>query len=157
MVDRHINHISVITIVHWMFTGVKKRYLGIFPKPGVSDKDIVDSVKFGEVILLALKHNNFTNLQENLLLKGAVEIKSFLLTVDKRANVIFSKWANLIYKKEKTKDSNRQIWIKMFSFYLNFAIWFVAPIVFMLYLLSYPFLYKKIKKDKKYYSLTKSR
>lgn len=157
LVDRHINHISVITIVHWMFTGVKKRYLGIFPKPGVSDKDIVDSVKFGEVILQAVNNNNFTDLQENLLLKGAVKIKPFLLTVDKRANVIFSKWANLIYKKEKTKDSNRQIWIKMFSFYLNFAIWFVAPIVFVLYLLSYPFLYKKIKKDKKYYSLTKSR
>ena len=155
LVDRHINHISVITIVHWMFSGVKNRFLGIFPKPGVSDKDIADSIKFGDDILQALNNNSFIDLQEHLLLKEAVKIKPFLLTVDKRANIIFSKWANLIYKKGKAKDTNRQIWIKLFSFYLNFAIWVVAPIVFVLYLLTYPFLYNKIKEDKKYYSLTR--
>lgn len=155
LVDRHINHISVITIVHWMFSGVKKRFLGIFPKPGVSDKDIADSIKFGDDILQALNNNSFTDLQEHLLLKDAVRINPFLLTVDKRANIIFSKWADLIYKKGKAKDPNRQIWIKLFSFYLNFAIWVVAPIVFVLYLLTYPFLYNKIKEDKKYYSLTR--
>jgi len=155
LVDRHINHISVITIVHWMFTGVKKKFLGIFPKPGVSDKDIADSIKFGDDILQSLCNNSFTDLQQHLLLKGAVKIKPFLLTVDKRANIIFSKWANLIYKKGKSKDPNRRIWIKMFSFYLNFAIWVVAPIVFVLYLLTYPFLYYKIKEDKNYYSLTR--
>lgn len=40
LVDRVGNLISVITIVKWMFSGVKKKYLGIFPLPGVSDKDI---------------------------------------------------------------------------------------------------------------------
>src|SRR5690606_19876732 len=41
LVDRNINHISVITIVHWMMGGKKTRLFGIFPKPGVSDSDIV--------------------------------------------------------------------------------------------------------------------
>ena len=31
LVDRAPNLISVITIVEWMFSGVKKKYLGIFP------------------------------------------------------------------------------------------------------------------------------
>ena len=35
LVDRVGNLISVITIVEWMFSGVKKKYLGIFPLPGV--------------------------------------------------------------------------------------------------------------------------
>lgn len=38
LVDRVGNLISVITIVNWMFSGVKKKYLGFFPLPGVSEK-----------------------------------------------------------------------------------------------------------------------
>ena len=30
LTDRHHNHISVLTIVHWLFTGKKNRYLGMF-------------------------------------------------------------------------------------------------------------------------------
>ena len=55
LVDRVGNLISVITIVEWMFTGMKKKYLGIFPLPGVSEKDISESSKFGELILAALQ------------------------------------------------------------------------------------------------------
>ena len=67
LVDRHINHISVITIVQWMFTGVKKKYLGIFPKPGVSQKDINEAGKFGVVISECLINGDYTNLQNKLL------------------------------------------------------------------------------------------
>lgn len=152
LVDRHINHISVITIVQWMFTGVKKRYLRIFPKPGVSDKDIDSSQKFGTPIIEALQKNDFSDLQKELLQKEAIIIKPFLITVDKRANLLFKKWANLIIKKGKAKAPERRFLLKLFNFYLMFAIWIIAPIVFILYLLTYPFMYYKIKKDKKYYS-----
>ncbi len=155
LVDRHVNHISVITIFDWMFSGIKKRYLGVFPKPGVSDKDIEESKKFGSIILDALKNNEYNDLQNKLLLKGAIRIKSFLITTDRTANLIFSKWANFVYKKGGSKDPRRQIRLKMFSYYLMFIIWFVSPVVFILYLLSYPFLYKSKVKDRKYYSLTK--
>jgi hypothetical protein len=157
LVDRSINHISVITIVQWMFTGVKKRYLGIFPKPGVSNEDIENSKRFGNPILKALKSNNFSNLQEDLLAKKSIKIKPFLLTVDKRANMLFGKWANLIIKKGDKNSSKRYFWIKLFNFYLVFAIWIIAPLVFIVYLLTYPLLYKKIKKDIKYYSSVKTK
>ena len=91
LVDRHINHVSVITIVQWMFSGVKKRYLGVFPKPGVSDKDIQESTKFSNIILKNLLHTNFDSLQKELLEKKAIKIKPFLVLMDKRANVLFSK------------------------------------------------------------------
>ena len=38
LTDRHYNHISVLTIVHWLFTGKKDKYLGIFPLPGSFSK-----------------------------------------------------------------------------------------------------------------------
>ncbi len=152
LVDRHINHISVITIVHWMFSGVKKRYLGVFPRPGVSDKDIDESTKFGPVILNNLFEDNFDKLQGQLLEKNAVKIKPFLVLMDKRANVLFGKWANLISKKGPAKSPKRGVWIRLFNLYLVIAIWLIAPIVFIIFLLTYGPLIGRIKKEKHYYS-----
>jgi len=147
--DRHPNHISVITIFDWAFSGVKKRFLGIFPKPGVSDADIENSKRFSNAILEAIKSNEFSNLQEKLLKKGAVVIKPFLIVTDKRANLIFSKWSKFVHKKGKAKDPNRRKRLQMFSYYLMFAIWVIAPIVFVVYLLTYPFFIGKRRKEKK--------
>lgn len=152
LVDRHINHISVITIVDWMFSGVKRKYLGIFPKPGVSQKDIDESTKFGEIIKPCLKLDNYKTLQQELLKVGAVKIKPFLVTVDKRANLIFSKWATLIDKKGRNNSKKRQFLTKIFNYYLLIAIWCIAPIVFVLFLVTYLPSLNKIKKDKAYYS-----
>lgn len=152
LVDRHINHISVITIVQWMFTGKKKRFLGIFPKPGVSQKDIDESSKFGDVILEHISNNNLNSLQSGLLKKKAVVVKPFLVVADKRGNILFGKWAKLIQSKGGPNSEKRTIWLKLFNYYLLFAIWIIAPLVFILFLLSYLPLYGKIKRDKKYYS-----
>lgn len=149
--DRSINHVSVITIAHWMFSGKKSRFLGIFPKPGVSQKDIDEAIKFGPIIKEHLQNNSLDSLQDNLLKADAVRIKPFLITVDKRANILFSKWAKLIISKGKRKDKKRQIWVKMFNFYLLFAIWCIAPIVFILFLLTYLFRIKSIQNDVAYY------
>lgn len=152
LADRHINHISVITISKWMFSGKKERYLGVFPKPGVSQKDIDESIKFGPIISDAIIQKDFTNLQNKLQKKGAVKIKPFLITVDKRANIIFSKWAQLITIKSEENTKKRSLLVKFFNYYLLFAIWFIAPIVFILFLLTYLPLYGQIKKDKLYYA-----
>src|SRR5690606_2768134 len=74
LVDRNLNHISVITIVHWLMGGKKTRMWGIFPKPGVSDKAIEKASRFGAPIKEALLQNEYSNLQQKLLSKGAVKI-----------------------------------------------------------------------------------
>ena len=147
LVDRNINHVSVITIVEWMFSGVKKKYLGIFPKPGVSEKDITESVKFGEVINMQLKLNSFENLQEKLVAMDAVKIRPFLVEMDRKANKMFKMWANTIISKEKY----RKHLLKAFNIYLLVAIWLISPIVYILYLLLYPIKAIKIRKEKAYY------
>ena len=147
LVDRVGNLISVITIVEWMFSGVKKKYLGIFPLPGVSDKDIADSCIFGEEIKNCLLNDSLDGLQSKLLENDAVKISSYLVTVDKTANKIFSKWSNFI----NTKKNTRKTWLKIFNIYLWLAIWLVSPIVYILHLLFYPFKINKIKKEIQYY------
>ncbi|MFD2822381.1 dialkylresorcinol condensing enzyme DarA [Lacinutrix iliipiscaria] len=155
LVDRHINHISVITISEWMFSGKKERFLGVFPKPGVSQKDINEAVKFSPIISKYINKGDFSQLQKALLQENAVKIKPFLVTTDKRANLIFSKWAKLIQSKGDKNSQKRIFWVKFFNYYLLFAIWIIAPIVFILFLLTYIFSIHKIKKDKLYYSSVK--
>ncbi|MET2985367.1 flavodoxin family protein [Aureibaculum conchae] len=157
LVDRNINHISVITIEKWMFSGKKENYLGIFPKPGVSQKDIDESVKFGTPILESLRQNNYDSLQGNLLKMGAIRIKPFLITMDKRANVIFDKWSNFIIKKGNPGEPKRLKWVRVFDKYLKFAIWGFGPILFIVFLLTYLPMIGKIKKDQKYYASVKLR
>lgn len=147
LVDRTGNLISVITIVEWMFSGVKKKYLGIFPMPGISEKDIHESDKFGAVILNSLKNNNLDNLQSELIAKGALFIRPFLITVDKTGNKIFNKWSNFIITRKETRKG----WLKVFKVYLLLAIWVISPIVYILHLLFYPLRIGKIKRELEYY------
>jgi len=147
LVDRVGNLISVITIVEWMFSGVKKKYLGIFPLPGVSDKDIDESTKFGEVILSGLNDNNMDDLQSKLVAVDAVKVSSYLVTVDRTANKIFAKWSNLIIN----KGESRKTWTKVFKVYLLLAIWLISPIVYILHVLTYPLKVQKIRKELEYY------
>jgi hypothetical protein len=147
LVDRVGNLISVITIVEWMFSGVKKKYLGIFPLPGVSDKDINESSKFGEVILSSLIENDLDHLQQKLVDIDAVKVSSYLVTVDRTANKIFAKWSNLIIN----KGESRKTWTKVFKVYLLLAIWLISPIVYILHLITYPLKVQKIRKELAYY------
>jgi hypothetical protein len=147
LVDRVGNLISVITIVEWMFSGVKKRYLGIFPLPGVSDKDINESTKFGDVIFSGLKENDLDNIQSKLVAMDAVNISSYLVTVDRTANKIFAKWSAFIINKGESRKS----WLKVFKVYLLLAIWLISPIVYILHLLFYPLKVQKIRRELQYY------
>ena len=147
LVDRVGNLISVITIVEWMFSGVKKKYLGIFPLPGVSEKDIIEADKFGEVILLGLIENNLDGLQKKLVAIDAVKISSYLVAVDKTANKIFDKWSNFI----NNRKHSRKLWLKIFNLYLLLAIWLISPIVYIVHIILFPFKFSKINKEMHYY------
>jgi hypothetical protein len=147
LVDRAGNLISVVTIFDWMLSGIKRKYLGIFPLPGVSDKDIQDSSIFGKAILSSLNNNDLENLQTKLVELDAVRVKPFLITVDRTGNKIFTMWSNFIVKKGESRKS----WLKVFKMYLFVAIWIISPIVFVFYLIFYPLMFNKIRKEKLYY------
>jgi hypothetical protein len=147
LVDRVGNLISVITIVKWLFSGVKNKYLGVFPLPGVSEKDIQESSKFGKEINEYLHDNTSGELQPRLVTMDAVRISPYLVKLDKTANKIFNKWANFI----KNKKESRKTWLKVFKIYLLFAIWIISPIVYILHIFTYPFSFNKRKKEKHYY------
>ena len=149
LTDRHHNHISVITIVQWLFSGDKnKRYLGVFPKAGVADKDIESASVYGTLIAPHLQTGDYTGLQQAIVAHGGVHYKRFLLSAEKKGNRFFGIWAKMIYGSKK-----RKFLLKCFRIYLYIAIWVLMPIVWLLYWLTYPLFFWKVEKDKKKFTI----
>ena len=149
LTDRHHNHISVITIVQWLFSGDKnKRYLGVFPKAGVADKDIQGASVYGTLIAPHLQTGDYTGLQQEIVTHGGVHYKRFILSAEKKGNRLFGIWAKMIYGSKK-----RKFLLKCFHIYLYIAIWVLMPIVWLLYWLTYPLFFWKVERDKKKFTI----
>ena len=149
--DRHQNLLSVVTIIYWLMTGKKDRYLGIFPKPGVSDKDIEQAERFGKPIHEALHSGNYTNLQNNLREMGAVELVPDITSIERKAKRIFYIWSGFILKKGGPGAKERIGRLKMFKWYLLFVIFAVSPIASLVFYLTYPLFYRRIRKNMTYF------
>lgn len=147
LVDRAGNLVSVVTIVDWLFSGKKRKFLGIFPLPGVSEEDIQGAEKFGAIIANHLERGDLGSLQPALVKAGAAEISSYLLSVDQKGNKIFSKWAAIINK----NPGKRTFLLKLFNIYIVLALYVVSPIVFVFHYLTYPFWRKSFLREKAYY------
>ncbi len=89
LIDRNNNIISAFTILHWMLSGEKKRYLKFFPYPGISDKDIKESSLFGEIVFNAFKEKSYDDLQKKILDTKQIRIGTDILFIELRAKKYF--------------------------------------------------------------------
>jgi hypothetical protein len=148
LVDKHNNYISLVTILYWMFAGKKDKKWGIFPKPGVSDEDISNSILFGKIVKEHLEKNEWEGLQTKLQEQNAALVKYPLMFIERKAGRLFLIWAKVISKKK-----NRKRWLVVFKYYLLTALCVAAPIILTVdFIFFKPFLGKRIKKQKQYYS-----
>jgi hypothetical protein len=148
LVDKHANLVSFVTILYWMFTGKRDRYLNMFPKPGVSDADIDNCKVFGSVLEKYLGEGNYEGMQEKLVEQKAVVVKYNLMFIESKAKRIFGIWANFIVKRK-----NRTAWLVAFKYYLIIALFIAAPVILTVDAIFFkPFLSRRIKRQKQYYS-----
>jgi hypothetical protein len=148
LVDRHHNFISFITIFHWMFKAKKDRFLNIFPVPGVSEADILNTKNLGSAAIPYLEKSDWQGFQEEMVRQGAVPVKYNLMFIESKARKIFKVWAGIISKRKK-----RDAWLVAFKYYLLIALFIAAPIILTVdAILFKPFLSGRIKRQKQYYS-----
>ena len=130
--DTAPNLVSVLTIMHWVFTGRRDRLLGCFPKPGVSDRHIAEAGRFGAAILEHLRQDAQSGvslpLQPRLLELGAVRIDLPLVSIEKRGRRIFQLWAEFIAARGGPGDPKRRMRVVAFKYYLIAVIFIVSPI-----------------------------
>lgn len=150
-IDRAQNHVSVMTIFHWLLQGKKDRKWGIFPIPGVSKKDIQGAEAFGEILKDACLSENFNNLQTRFLQLGLIKVPTDILFIEERAKRLFLIWANLI-KKGGTTPGKRLFLVSAFKYYLLTALFIVAPILLAVYYpLVRPFTGRQLRRKKEYF------
>ncbi|HET7000358.1 MAG TPA: hypothetical protein VFI33_03585 [Puia sp.] len=148
LVDRHHNFVSFVTIFHWMFKAKKDRFLNIFPVPGVSEADILNTKNLGTTAIPYLEKSDWQGFQEEMVKQGAVPVKYNLMFIESKARKIFKVWAGIISKRKK-----RDAWLVAFKYYLLIALFIAAPIILTVdAILFKPFLSGRIKRQKQYYS-----
>ncbi|MFC2152281.1 dialkylresorcinol condensing enzyme DarA [Bacteroidota bacterium] len=151
--DRAENLTGIVTISYFLFSGKKDRFLGFFPKPGISQKDIEGVKKYGEIVENYFSSNKLENLQENLLKHKAVKVNPYLATTEQMAyRRVFTKWSKFILKKGGPGNTARKTRIRIFACYFPFAILVIAPIEYVFFITFAPFRLRSIKKDIKYFS-----
>jgi hypothetical protein len=145
--DHAPNLISVLTIIRWLFYG-KKEATRRLPAAGVSDDDVQNAARFGEIIDETLANGNWNDLQNRLMHAKAVEYKASIVFMEKAGHRIFGIWANFIRKKGGYQDKKRAWRIQLFCWYLFFVLYVVSPLALLVFYLTYPFRIKSIKKDR---------
>ena len=147
LVDKHPNFVSFVTILYWMFTAKRERYLNMFPKPGVADADIDACENYGLLVEKYLEKGNWDGLQDELIQAKAIEVKYNLMFIESKAKKLFKLWANFIIKRKK-----RTGWLVAFKYYLIIALFIAAPIILTVDAIFFkPFLSGRIKKQKQNY------
>jgi hypothetical protein len=115
--DKHSNLLSVISIMHWMFTG-KKEKSGFIPAAGIDQRDIDNASVFGKVMLQSLRSGNLDNMQKELCREGAVDVNPELILFERRGSMFFKIWADFVLKKGSYGSKERAARLSAFKYYL---------------------------------------
>lgn len=151
-VDRSANLVSLVTVLAYVLKGTKENFMGIFPKYGVTEKDLAHAPVFGKIILDNLEHNTLENIQPELNKEGALDIRGNLLLMEGRGRALFPLYANYISKKGTQGSEQRRARVRIFGIVLPTAILILSPIITILSRLAPVLARKKFDREIAYYS-----
>lgn len=148
--DKHTNIISTLTIIRWLFKG-QKGASKLLPEAGVSDKDMLSAQRFGIPIWEHWSQNKIDNLQKQLLLLGAINLRPELIILEKRGISQFPKWARKARAKGEPGNPQRAKVIKTFQRLLITAIFVLSPITSLIAKIQTALKMKKLLQDVAYF------
>lgn len=151
-VDRSSNLTSLVTVLAFVLKGTKEKFLGIFPKYGVNDRDLFKAPEFGKSIQLHLETNTLKDLQTDLNNKGALDIRGNLLIMEGRAKILFPIYANYISKKGTAGSDQRRTRVRIFGIILPLVILIASPIITIISRLAPLLAKKKFDQEIAYFS-----
>jgi hypothetical protein len=151
-VDSSANLISLITVLAFVLKGEKEKYLGFFPKYGVTQNRLVNAPNYGNLIKTHFEKNNFDSLQSELKAAGAVSIRGNLLIMEGRGKVLFPIYANYISKKGTQGSEQRKTRVRIFGIVLPTLILIFSPIITIVSRLAPLIARKKYQTEVDYFS-----
>lgn len=151
-VDRSSNLVSLVTVLAFVLKGKKENFMGIFPKYGVTEKDLTHAPVFGKIILDNFENNLLQHTQPQLNQQGALDIRGNLLLMEGRGKALFPLYANYISKKGTQGSEQRRTRVRIFGIVLPTAILLLSPIITILSRLAPLLAKKRFSKEIAYYS-----
>ena len=142
--DRRQNLVSALTIVRWLMHG-RKEASGLLPDAGISEKDITEASRFGEIIDRSLQQGSLDTLQDQLQAAGAIQYKPSVLFLEKAGHRMFGLWAKFIRRKGGFSDKRRRLRTTIFYYYLLMVLFLVSPWAQLVFWLTYPLHQKKLR------------
>jgi hypothetical protein len=156
-VDKSANLVSLVTVLAFVLGGVKDRFLGIFPKYGIKEDDLMIAPSFGSLVLDALRSGNYSTLQEQLVTAGALKVKPNLMLLEGRGKVLFPLYANYISRKGTAGSRDRRSRVRIFGIVLPIGILILSPLITLISRLAPLIAPSKIRKEITYFSQNKLR
>ncbi|MGQ0505882.1 MAG: hypothetical protein ACT4TC_11250 [Myxococcaceae bacterium] len=147
--DRSGNLTSLVTLFHWMLTGKRERVFGVLPPPGVAQADVAASEQFGAPLLAALLRGDWRDLQSELVARGAVEIRPYLMTLETRARKVFELWASFVSRAPVGPARDRRL--ALFRNYLLTGLFVLSPTSWIATQVTTPLLRGSIAKRLRYF------
>ncbi len=126
-VDSSPNLVSTLTVIRWAFKG-QKEASGWLPEAGIQRKEIDRAPEFGKSILKAFESSDWDELQDELVAKGAVELKPGLILLEETGTKQFKIWAKKIKSKGGPGSLERKPIVLLFKNILVVGIFIVSPI-----------------------------
>ena len=145
--DKASNLLSVISIIRWMFTGKKDRFMKIIPPAGISQADIEGASRYGQLLLETLQQADLEHLRTKLVEAGAVDVQPGLVMMEKRGIIFFRLWAGFILKKGPYGARARVGRVRLFKYYLLMVLYLISPFATILFYITKPFRNRAIKKQ----------
>jgi hypothetical protein len=138
------------TTPRWLLTG-KKDAFWFFPPAGVSEKDIQESSRFGERLLIGLENDEEKRKEPLLKNMGAVTVNGKLVGAEKIATRSFMVWGKLIQKAGAPGSFARKVVITIYAIFLAVLVLTVVPLNILIRKLIYPLRKRAIEKNVAYY------
>ncbi|MGH1472578.1 MAG: dialkylresorcinol condensing enzyme [Cellvibrionaceae bacterium] len=137
----------------WVLTGNKGPWLdGFIPRAGVSERDIVDSRRFGVAIKGELETTSAKLTEPTLKGLGAVEVNERLIASEKIARRSFEIWGKLLRSIGNQQSLIRKFVLVFYILFLITMILTVVPISAVLKKLFSPLLKKRTAEQKAYFA-----
>jgi hypothetical protein len=127
LADTNHNLISLFTVIRWAFKGQKEAGKWL-PEAGVQSRDIEGASRFGAIIATAIQSQQLSQLQQQLLGAGAVQLKPTLIVLEKRGITNFRKFAAYIRQKGERGNPDRLPRVMLFKRLLLTGIFVLSPI-----------------------------
>ena len=137
MQDERPNLVSALTIIRWLMYGKKTKGC-LLPAAGISNNDINEASRFGEIISQEWGRDALSTLQDRLLAAGAIHYKPSILFLEKAGHRMFGFWAAFVRKKGGFGDQHRRFRLNLFYAYLLVVLFLLSPFAQLFFYLTYP-------------------